>query len=171
MNVYCIYASSYKCAVITQQLNTGVILPGVHAVQPQITQRKWVHGKPTEELHEYLPGYIFLYTEEEEVDFRTLFRVNGILRILGNRDDGYRLTGADLAFAKGLLEKEGVIGTVKTYAVGDRIHLADEIFRGANGQILKVDKGRQRLKVRFSFDEKEWDIWVGYDMVENPRVE
>ena len=121
----------------------------------------------TEELHSYLPGYLFLYTENPLESFLPILRLGGVIRRLGSPEDGYRLHGGDLAFAQALYRSSGVIGTAQAYQEGDRIKLAGGILADASGQIVKLDRHRRRAQVEFRFDETTRRVWVGYDLIED----
>ena len=138
---------------------------GCRAISPKIVQRKWVKGKCMEEVNDFLPGYVFLYTDEPIRDFRTLWTVEGVLRLLGRREEGYLLSGGDLRFANAVYVNDGVIGFFKAYEEGDRIRLADESLPGYEGDIIKVDRRKGRALIVIRFDNKEVRMWIGFDLI------
>lgn len=156
MEAYCLFCLTQRCDAIAAQLERS---EGVRAISPRVIQRKWIKGKPFEEAHPYLPGYVFVYTSR---DVAELFHTEGVIRVL---DDG-PLTGNDLAFAMMLYEKDGVIGSVKVRSVGDRLTLASGPMKGYEGQIVRVDRHQTRLQLKFDFDGLARCVWVGYDVVE-----
>ena len=97
MHSYCMYCIVQKCATVVSELNRMGL---GKALVPQIVQRKWVKGKTYEEVHEYLPGYVFLYTEEPIPDFGPLWQLPSVVRLLGSSDDLYELHGSDRAFSR-----------------------------------------------------------------------
>ena len=157
MNCYCLFCRTQETERIAEELRR---CRNVRAFSPQIVQRKWVRGQEIEERHRYLPGYVFVYAEEGD---RPGLWTDGVIRIL---NEGEPLEGSDLDFALGLLRTEGVIGHVKVHQVGDRLTVAGGLLNGLEGEILKVDRHRTRLLLRFSFDNTERDVWLGYDVVE-----
>ena len=77
------------------------------------------------------------------------------MRLLGRREEGYRLSGEDERFANMLLANQGVIGILKAYEVGDRIRLTGEALPGYAGEVIKVDRRKGRAQVLIHFDDKE----------------
>lgn len=156
MPAYCLFCMTQYCDSIAARLSEN---KRIKALSPRILQRKWVRGHVTEEAHPYLPGYIFVYSEEDIVD---RLYAEGVIRVLGNAP----LRGPDLEFARMIESREGIIGSVKVYRTGDRLSLLKGPMNGLEGEILKVDKNRARLLMKFDFDRTEWKVWVGYDVVE-----
>ena len=161
MHAYCLFCETRKCESIAGQIETRL---GYRSFSPRIIQRKWVKGVAQEESHSWLPGYIFVYTEEP---VPPRFRIDGVLRVLGNAE----LSGNDLEFAQMIYEKKGVIGTIRLVEEGDRCKVADPAWQGMSGTVVKLDRGRKRCCVEFHFDETQWRVWVGYELVERDPQE
>ena len=155
MHAYCLFCETQRCGLIAAYIEKT---KGLRCISPRIVQRKWVKGEAREENHDWLPGYIFLYTEEP---IHPRFDIGGIIRCLG----GGELTGKDLAFADMLYQQNGVIGTIRLAQVGDRCHVADPLWETLQGTIVKMDRGRTRCCVEFEFDQVKRTVWVGYDLV------
>lgn len=155
VHAYCLFCETQRCAVIALRIGRQT---GLRCISPGIIQRKWVRGVCTEERHSWLPGYVFLYSEERVLPF---FGIPGIIRWLGDGE----LTGEDLRFAEMLLRQDGVLGTVRLAEEGDRCVIDDPRWAGMDGSIVKVDRGRKRCCVAFTFDEVRRTVWLGYDLV------
>lgn len=132
---------------------------GIPCIFPEIIQRKWVKGAAQEVRHPMLPGYLFLYPEEP---LERLIRIPGIIRTLGNGE----LQNEDLAFAMMLKEHSGIIGTVHLAEIGERCTITDPLWQKAEGRIIKIDRGRKRCCVEFTFDAVRRTVWLGYDLIE-----
>ena len=159
---YCLFCNTMKCGSI------ALLLPkrmAVKAISPRIVQRKWVKGKCFEEESDFLPGYVFLYADTPLQEFGALWSVDGVLRLLGRKEEGYRLAGEDKAFADMLYANEGMIGILKAYEVGDRIRLSAESLPGYEGEVIKVDRRKGRAQILIRFDEKEIKLWAGFDLI------
>lgn len=163
MYYYCLFCLQRRVLGIHSLLQN--YLPSTRIISPKWIQLKWVKGQAFEEDHTLFPGYLFLYSEEQIMDFRSIMAIEGVVRFLGNRDDGFLLHDDDLRFAQMLAECDGRIGNFKVYQVGDRIHLAKGVMAGFDGRIVKVDRHRRRLQVEFSFDCAIHKITVGYEML------
>lgn len=155
LHAYCLFCETQKCGVIALQIERML---GARCISPQIIQRKWVKGTCTEERHDWLPGYVFLYTEEPVTPF---YGVGGLIRWLG----GGELKDENQAFAEMLLAREGVLGAVHLAEVGDRCVIDDPQWADMQGTVVKIDRRRRRCCVEFMFDKTRRSVWVGYEMV------
>lgn len=161
MHAYCLFCETKRCKTIAAYIeNTAHI----RCFAPQIVQRKWVKGVPEAVMHDWLPGYIFLYSEEP---IKPYYDVSGIIRWL-QKDE---LAGSDLAFAEMLLKKNGVVGEVRVAQVGDRVKVDDPAWEGLHGEIIKLDRQRKRCCVAFDFDGMRRTIWVGYELLETETTD
>ena len=155
MPVYCLFCETQKCATIAHLIERCWDIP---CISPQIVQRKWVKGIPQEVYHTMLPGYIFLYPENS---LGKLIHIPGIIRTLGNGE----LKDADLAFANMLREHDGVIGTIRLAEEGDRCIVEDPLWQKMEGRVIKVDRGRKRCCMEFTFDNTQRTVWLGYELI------
>ena len=155
MYAYCLFCETQKCGFIAYFIEKEL---KHRCISPRIIQRKWIKGKAREEYHDWLPGYVFVYTDEPIIP---RFPVDGIIRCLGNGE----LTGQDRVFADMLYQQNGIIGTIRLAEVGDRCHVADPLWENMQGTIIKLDRGRKRCCVEFEFDKIKRTVWVGFDLV------
>ena len=162
MNAYCLFCNTVKCGLVAEVIRQKY---AYEAFSPKIIHRKWVKGKCLEEVKDYLPGYVFVYSEQPITDFRELRIMEGVLRFLGQREDGFRLAGADLQFARMLYTCGGTIGIMKTYQEGERVRLASEALGGFEGEIIKLDRRKGRAQIQYDFDGRQIKVWVGYEML------
>ena len=160
MHAYCLFCETAKCGFIALLIEQQY---GFRCLSPKIIQRKWIKGVCREECHSWLPGYVFVYAEEPIVPN---FEIPGILRWLG-RDE---LQGEDLAFAKMLYSRDGIMGTIHLAEVGDRCVIDDSAWEGIVGTITKIDRGRKRCCVAFEFDGVQRTVWLGYEMVKKAET-
>ena len=154
---YCLFCETQKCKTIATLIERSY---GIHCISPEIIQRKWTKGICEEKRHPWLPGYIFLYSKETITE---TIRIPGIIRRLGDGE----LKNEDLAFANMLMEHDGVIGTVQLIEVGDRCVIHDPLWQQTEGRVIKIDRGRKRCCVAFTFDQVRRTVWLGYTMI-NP---
>lgn len=152
---YCLHCETQQCGKIAEYIRRN---HGLICFSPQIIQRKWIKGYATEEAHDWLPGYVFLYSDEP---ITPRFDVSGIIRCLGNGE----LKGTDLSFAKALYQSKGILRQVSLLQEGDRCVVADPSWQGMRGTVIKMDRGRKRCCLEFEFDEVKRTIWVGYEMI------
>lgn len=164
MYSYCFFCNTVKCALVAAAIRQKF---GYVAFSPKIVQRKWIKGTCHEEIRDYLPGYVFVYSEEPITEFREIRIMEGVVRCLGQRDEDYRLQGDDRKFAEMLYAHDGTIGIMKTYREGDRVKLSQEMMGGFEGEIIKLDRRKGRALLQYSFDGNSYKVWVGYEMIED----
>ena len=165
IHAYCLFCETQKCATIATIIERNF---GIRCISPRIIQRKWVKGVPVEESHPLLPGYIFLYAEEPlESSLLKSFRIPGIVRLLGNGE----LQNEDLAFAKMLMDHNGILGAVQLIEAGQRCTIDDPLWQKTEGKVIKVDRGRKRCCIEFIFDAVRRTVWLGYDLVNPVKTE
>ena len=159
MYAYCLFCETQRCRQIAAIISKDY---GYQCIYPQIVQRKWIKGVPMEVSHDWLPGYLFLYSEQL---IQTRLNIIGIIRFLGNGE----LEGQDLAFAEMVYRRQGVMGTVSLLQEGDRCSIADPAWKDIRGKVVKMDFGRKRCCIEFEFDGIKRTIWVGYELIRTDR--
>ena len=155
MYAYCLFCETQRCRQIA-----AIIIKNYEyqCIYPQIVQRKWVKGVPIEVCHDWLPGYLFLYSERP---IQRRLNISGIIRLLGKGE----LKGRDLAFAEMIYRRQGIMGTVSLLQEGDRCNVADPAWAEIQGKVVKMDFGRKRCCIEFDFDGIVRTVWVGYEMI------
>lgn len=156
MHAYCLFCETQKCATIAALIERSM---NIRCFSPKIIQRKWIKGTCVEQHHPWLPGYIFLYTEEV---LSKPIKYPGVIRILGNGE----LQNEDLAFANMLYERNGVMGTIQLVEVGQYCTIEDPTWQNLEGKVIKIDRGRKRCCVEFYFDNVKRMVWLGYDLIQ-----
>lgn len=164
MHIYCIFcltAHENNIRKIIERSSDAIVL------QASILQRKWVKGTAIDEKHEYLPGYLFIYSGEPIKEVSNIKHIEGVIRFLKyESDDDYEVKGNDRVFAEELYKENGLISYIPVYHEGDRLVIRQGLFQGQNAEIVKVDKRKQRLMLEFKFDSRKRTLWLGYDLVE-----
>ncbi|MBQ8080268.1 MAG: hypothetical protein IJ240_00025 [Clostridia bacterium] len=166
MKSYCLFCQTQRCRELERLLK---MMGEYEVIYPRIVQRKWINGKAKEEIHDYLPGYLFLYTEAPLVNFGQFSSMGGVIRWLGERENGFELAGSDRVFAEMLHREKGLIGIQKVYREGDRILLNDGLFCGVEATIVSVDRRKGRAKLEFPFDGALRGVWIGYDVIDQAK--
>ena len=155
MYAYCLFCETQKCATIANLIERTM---DIRCFSPIIVQRKWVKGVCEEQRHDWLPGYVFLYTEEP---MNQPIRIPGIIRKLGDGE----LKNEDLAFANMLYDHNGVMGTIQLTEVGQYCTVNDPLWQKMEGKVIKIDRGRKRCCVEFNFDNIKRTVWLGYELI------
>ncbi len=162
MHVYCLFCVTQRCKVIAQLME----IRGVNrAFSPQIVRKQRKKGENLERWFDLLPGYVFLYSDDRLTDYHMFHGINGVVRRVGDQDEGYELKGPDLDFAMRLLEKDGVVGSMKLCRVGDEVTLEDPLFTDCQGRVTEIDYRKERAKVEFIFDRSSCSSWISLEEV------
>ena len=142
------------------------------AFSPQVIGKQRIKGVNHEVRHDLLPGYVFLFHHEKLTDYRLFSDIDGVIRRVGRKEDGYEMEGPDLDFAMKLLKKDGLVGRMRIRRVGDGVALEDPLFSQCRGRVTKVDFRKERAKVEFVFDRNGFFSWVSLDDLKNmPKPE
>lgn len=178
MLIYCLFCETGKCATLAKIAEDRF---GCRAISPKQIQHTWRDGKHVDLEHDLLPGYLFLYFEDDrpekpesgnaelkELKTRVseLQALHGVIRCLSDTDKNYELTGNDEAFALALLSKNGIIGKTQVYQEGDRIKICTGAFEGLETRIVKVDHRGSRMMIEIPFANQMVRTWVEYEIVE-----
>lgn len=155
MYAYCLFCETQKCKIIANIIEHKY---GIRCISPEIIQRKWTKGVCEALRHTWLPGYVFLYSDEPVTD---PLQVSGIIRKLGDGE----LKNEDLAFANMLYDHNGVMGTIQLVEEGQHCTVSDPLWQKMEGKVIKIDRGRKRCCVEFTFDDTRRNVWLGYEMI------
>ena len=167
MFIYCLFCETGKCDILAKIAKERF---GCRAISPKQVQHTWSKGETVDLVHDLLPGYLFLYFEDEKPLIRELRALDGVIRCLSDSERCYELKGNDEAFALTLLQNNGVIGRTQVYQEGDRIRICAGAFEGLETRIVKVDHRGSRMMIEIPFANQRVRTWVEYVIVE-PKEE
>ena len=166
MVAYCLFCQTQRCARIAQILEIKGLS---RAFSPQILQKQRVKGENRKRFVDLLPGYVFVFSEEQLTDYSVFFGIDGVIRKVGQADEWYELKGSDREFAFDLLEKGGVVGSMKVVKTGDEVRLEDPLFANVQGKVTQIDFRKERARVDFVFRGNACHTWIALEEVK--RVE
>ena len=163
MFAYCLFCQTEKSESVCKAAISSF---QCRALSPRQIQHTWSKGKMVDIERDLLPGYIFLYFDDEFPDVSDFRKLHGVIRCLSDSDRRYSLTGSDEQFALMLLQLGGRIGKTKVYREGDRIRISEGVFTGLEANILKVDRRASRMQVEIPFAGRSVKTWLEYEIVE-----
>ncbi len=146
-----------------------------HMILPR--RRLWIRrqGKRIHMEKPVFPGYVFFSCDQPEVQLQqVLRRTPGFIRFL-RRQDGilHPLAESDRKLVSHLISGGDVAGLSKvTFDKNNRIKALSGPLQGYEGHIIKVDRRKQRAKVRFVLHDKTFLIDFQYEhmeLAENPN--
>ena len=158
-HAYCFFCETQKCRTIAALIERCY---DVRCIFPEMIQRKWTKGICEEKKHSWLPGYVFVYSN---VPLDKPLRIPGIIRILGNGE----LKDSDLDFASMLYDRNGIMGTIQLVEVGQHCTISDPMWQKIKGKVIKIDRGRKRCCVQFTFDTVQRNVGLGYDLIQTDQ--
>jgi transcriptional antiterminator NusG len=126
-------------------------------------------GKRIEEVKPVFPGYVFLGADEISPDlYQALKRTKFFFRFLKDNHDVRPLCGADLDILAKFLSFGPVAEVSKvTFDENDRIVVSGGgPLSGLEGSIIKVNKRKQRVKVRVDFSYQSFVFDLSYEVIE-----
>ena len=162
MKTYCLFCETQKCKCVAAKAEQ---ILGCRAISPRQIQHTWSKGKMVDIEHDLLPGYVFLYAENERPDMRTLQSIPGVIKCLHTSDGKYELAGHDEQFALMLLHRNGTIGRTQVYQEGQIIRICEGAFEGLETKILKVNHQKGRMLIEIPFAQMSVKTWVEYEIV------
>ena len=164
---YCLFCRTQRCEKIARLLEAKGM---VRAFSPRILQRQRVKGETIRKYTDFLPGYVFSFSEKPLMDYSVFFGIDGVIRKVGQADEKYELQGSDREFALELLEKDGIVGGMRMVKIGEDVMLDDPLFAGNRGKVTRIDYRKERARVDFTFRGNECHTWVALeDVKESPE--
>ena len=159
---YCLFCRTQRCEKIARVLEVKGM---ARAFSPRILQRQRVKGENIRKYADFLPGYVFAFSEEPLMDYSVFFGIDGVIRKVGQADENYELQGSDREFALELLEKDGIVGGMRMVKIGEDVTLDDPLFAGNRGKVTRIDYRKERARVDFTFRGNECHTWVALEDV------
>lgn len=129
----------------------------------RINERK--NGIWNEKIRPLFPGYILLRGKISIKDYYTLKTVPGILRILKDNNNLYRIHPDEINVISRLMVNGELIGTSIGYKQGDSIVITEGPLYGMEGLIKSIDYRKGRVKVILSFLGDERTIDLGLKLI------
>lgn len=124
-------------------------------------------GRREESLAPVFPGYVFLEADEiGDTIYLTVKRLPGFYRFLESNDRIRPLAGDDLELVAHFVRFGDVIGkSLVTFDENARIEVREGPLAGLEGRIVKVDKRKQRAKVRLDLYRDSFLVDFGFDLL------
>lgn len=131
-------------------------------IKPMKIQGRWVDREAL-----LMPGYIFVYSEEE-TSFQALRATDGVIRVLtyNERDDAGYLLNEDLNFALRIRREDGVWKKLDAIQEGDFIRITDGALKEMQGKVVAMNRRRHTVQIEMSFLGDLRRIWLGYEITE-----
>lgn len=166
MNCYVLYCQSYKIENLCQRFNQK---EGIEAFIPQI--EKHLHSTNELVLKPLFPGYIFIKTKMNQIEFDTFLLLmneqrDGIIREL-KKDEVSALTQEEIYLLDNLLDDEYLLRMSKGYKVNGKTVVIEGPLKKLEKHIVSVDKKSHEAVLNIQFLNKK--LKAGIEM-QNSKV-
>ena len=168
-HVRCVFCASGKEIAVVDELRRRSF---GEALYPTRVKRIYRRGRSADVKAAIFPGYVFLYSDADEINRRELQRIGGVNRLLTYKSDDRtadRLMGRDREFADWLWRIGGQIDIMEAVKNGEKIAITDEAFKNMHGRIIKMDRRKQAFQVALE-GELLKNVWLSYTVVETPPL-
>ena len=134
----------------------------------RINERK--NGVWHEKIKPLFPGYILIKGYISTDDYYILKTIPGIVRILKDNADFYRIHPEEMEIIGRLMIDGELIGISNVYQQGDSIVITDGPLLGMEGLIQSIDYRKGRVKVCLGFLGDKRVIDLGIKLINKPAT-
>ena len=135
------------------------------ALYPQRVRIRKFRGVWHKDRIRLLPGYVFVYTEEE-IPIRYYQGLEHVLKVLRyDREPNGYLKGMDLEFASTISELDGKMEILDAVDEEGFIRVTDQLLNLLNGEVLSVDRRKQLVKIRIHLMGTTRIIYMNYQLL------
>lgn len=136
------------------------------AIFAQRVKVVWRGQQWVEDTTPLLPGYVFVYQDQEDEPYRNYMSISHVIRVLMYGEGQDKLTGRDLEFADWLWRVGGKIGVMQAVQEGDCIEITDGVFKALHGRIIRMNRRRKKVCVSLDTQGIPMQIWLSYELCE-----
>jgi len=122
------------------------------------------NGKLEKEYRSIMPGYVF-FENEHDPDWKEIYKFKHIYYALHYSDNGNKLKGNDLYFAKWLKGNNGIVKVSKAMEVGRKIKITEGPLKELEGKIVKINKRQKCAGIKLEGEGIKNIIWLSYELI------
>lgn len=112
----------------------------------------------------FLPGYIFIFSEEEmQSGLRN--KVSNIYKILEYQIGLRELTGEDYEYSMWIYKNDGIIKPSRVLAEGSTVRVVDGPLSDGFGTIVKLDRHKRKVWIEFEFDGQKRTVTLSAECI------
>lgn len=166
-HVRCLFCATGKEEGIVQLIHKDEL---GRAIFPRRMKRMVVDHVWKEQPVPLLPGYVFVFSDEEIPQHERFSQIRNVYRVLTYGDGSEELKGRDLEFADWIWRFDGMIDVMKAVQIGDRVEIVDGAFKQLHGTITKMDRRRKTFRVQLNALGAQCEIWLSYDFIKKDQA-
>ncbi len=128
-------------------------------------------GKNFTERAPVFPGYLFFEAEELPIDiYWTLRRTGGFVRFLKSNQQVEPLEGSDRNLLLHFLQHGEVVQkSTVSFDKNNRIQVLEGPMKGLEGRIVKVDRRKQRAKIKLHLYDDSFLVDFGFEYLQKMK--
>lgn len=158
-HMYCLFCKTGSEKQVAAEIEKQQDVKALVAIQEK---HKRIGKKYEIDRRVFLPGYLFLYTNEE-LRFDTIQKISNVYRILGDRNEICELNGYDRSFAEWLYLNDGIVGISRIRVSNGNLSVRSGPMRFFLSKIVKIDKHTKNALATISLQNREIDLWLAFD--------
>lgn len=163
MKSYCVFCKTGAEKDIAHRVNT--IDARIKAIAPVRILQEKRKGKWEQREQILLPGYVFLYAEEEiQVQLRA--EIPDLYKLLEYGSGFRELQGMDHEYSMWVYRHQGNINSSRVLTEGGIVRVIDGPLLDGVGTIVKLDKHKRRVWIEFEFDGQKRLVSLSAECVE-----
>lgn len=162
MKAYCLYCKTGSELIVAKNINK--VSKNFTAVAPTKILREKRKGIWEDKKQVLLPGYVFIYGENE-INSTNKDYIFNAYKLLEYDTGQKELAGSDYEYAMWAYRHNGSIATSKVLAEGKSVKVIDGPLLDLSGKIVKLDKHKQKAWVEIEFYGEKKIISLSVDCI------
>lgn len=158
-HVYCLFCKTGSEEQVAAEIEKQQKVRALVALQEK---HKKLSKKYEIDRRIFLPGYLFLYTNEE-IRFDIIQKISNVYRILGDRNEICELSGYDRSFAEWLYLNDGIVGISRIRVSNGNLSVSSGPMRYFLNKIIRIDKHTKNALARIHLYDRVIDLWLAFD--------
>lgn len=119
------------------------------------------------ELKPLYPGYFFINMKLEPAILSKLYKVSGLIRILGDAKRKPKpVPENEMKIIFSMINENDIVVPSQALFVNDRIKIVGGPLKGLEGYITAVDKRKKRVKVKLPFFNSYKEVYLSIELLE-----
>lgn len=132
---------------------------------PYYEEKKRIRGEWTTQTKVLFPGYVFMITENIEILYEALKRVNGLTKLIGTGEDIVPLNDEEIEFMESFGGANQVVEMSEGIIEHSQVKILSGPLQGKEGYIRKIDRHKRKAWLEMEMFGRIQKIQVGLEIV------
>lgn len=140
---------------------------------PRYARKKRFAGEWHEVLSVLFPGYLFVDTDEKNIDqlIQGLSEIPRMTKVLRDGETIAPITKEEQAYLMDMLDEEDVFRVSTGLMIGDEIWITEGPLRDYRGKIQRIDRHRRIADLQINLFGRQTPVQVGLEVVQKVTKE